>query len=217
MPDPRDAHALFRSVPVVPVVVVDDPALAAPLTRALYEAGLTLVEITLRTPSALEALRRAAAETPEAHVGAGSVRTPADVAAVLAAGARFIVSPGQTPALLDAFRDAPVPCLPGAATASEAMAAVEKGFTALKFFPAEASGGVATLKALAGPLPDLAFCPTGGIDVQRAATYLGLRNVMTVGGSWITPPDLVAAGAFDRIAALARAAMALENARPRPA
>lgn len=209
------APALFRTVPVIPVIVVDDATIAVGLARTLVDAGLPLIEITLRTEGALEALRRIAQEVPAAVVGAGSVLTPVHLDDVIAAGARFAVSPGATSRLLSAMADAPLPCLPGVSTASEAMAAAEAGFRALKFFPAEASGGVAALKALGGPLPHLSFCPTGGIDVQCAATYLGLASVMCVGGSWITPPNLVASGAFDEIGALARAAKGLAAARPR--
>lgn len=213
MHDTAATRRLFSSVPVVPVVVVEDVATAGPLARALVDAGLPLIEVTLRTPAALDAIRAMVAEAPEAMVGVGSVLDPAQLDAALAAGARFAVSPGATPRLLEAFDAASVPCLPGVATPGEAMAARELGFRTLKFFPAEAAGGVATLKAWSGPLADLAFCPTGGIDVQRAATYLGLPNVVCVGGSWITPPDLLRTGDFARIGQLARGALALSAAR----
>lgn len=209
-----DPVALFRSVPVVPVVVIDDPAAAVPLAAALVAGGLPVIEITLRTGAALDALARIAQEVPGAVAGAGTVLNAGQLSEVLDAGAKFAVSPGATPALLAAFAAAPVPCLPGIATASEGMGVLEAGFHAVKFFPAEAMGGVATLKALNGPLPALQFCPTGGIDVQRAATYLGLKHVMTVGGTWVAPNDLIKARAFDQIAALARAASALDRARP---
>lgn len=199
----------------MPVVVLDDPAHAVNLAETLVEAGLPVIEITLRTDAALEAVARIARHVPHARVGVGSVLSARHLNEAVDAGAAFAVTPGTPRALLEALAKAPIPCLPGIATPSEAMAAADLGFHALKFFPAEASGGVAALKALAGPLPHLRFCPTGGIDVQRAATYLGLSNVLCVGGSWVTPPDLLAAGAFDRIAALARGARALDAARPR--
>jgi 2-dehydro-3-deoxyphosphogluconate aldolase/(4S)-4-hydroxy-2-oxoglutarate aldolase len=197
------------------VVVLDDPGTAVALAETLVEAGLPVIEITLRTDAALEAVARIARHVPRAHVGVGSVLSRRQLSEAIDAGAAFAVTPGTPLALLEALAQAPIPCLPGIATPSEAMTAADFGFHALKFFPAEASGGVAALKALAGPLPHLRFCPTGGIDVQRAATYLGLRNVLCVGGSWVTPPDLLAVGAFDRIAALARGARALDAARPR--
>jgi 2-dehydro-3-deoxyphosphogluconate aldolase/(4S)-4-hydroxy-2-oxoglutarate aldolase len=205
---------LFRSVPVIPVVVIDDASLSVPLARALVAGGLGIIEITLRTAAGIEAIRRIAAEVPEAIVGAGSVLSPATAVQAEKAGARFLVSPGTTALLRAAFEATALPCLGGAATASEAMVMAEAGFTFMKFFPAETSGGVAALKALSGPLPHLTFCPTGGIDVQRAATYLGLPNVVCVGGSWITPADALRERAFGRIEALARAAVHLNDARP---
>lgn len=195
--------------PVVPVVVIHDADAAVPLARALVAGGLPVIEITLRTPCALDAIGRIAAEVPEVAVGAGTVRTAADVAAAVSAGARFLVTPGTTPLLAEALATAEVPCLPGVATASEVMALAERGITEMKFFPAQAAGGVPYLKALAGPLPDVRFCPTGGITPQIAPDYLALPNVGCVGGSWITPPEVIAAGDFDTIEKLAAQAAAL--------
>jgi 2-dehydro-3-deoxyphosphogluconate aldolase / (4S)-4-hydroxy-2-oxoglutarate aldolase len=201
--------SLLDLAPVVPVVVVEDAETAVPLARALVAGGLPVIEITLRTPAALEAIRRIAAEVPEAVVGAGTIRTVADVRPAVEAGSRFLVSPGTTPALVDALLTAGVPFLPGVATASEAMTLAERGVHEMKFFPAEAAGGVAYLKSLGGPLPDVRFCPTGGITAAGAPSYLALRNVGCVGGSWLTPADALAAGDYVRIEKLAAEAAAL--------
>ncbi|MER5671669.1 bifunctional 4-hydroxy-2-oxoglutarate aldolase/2-dehydro-3-deoxy-phosphogluconate aldolase [Pseudonocardia alni] len=203
------SEKLLEQAPVVPVVVLHDAATAVPLARALVDGGLPVIEVTLRTPAALEAVRRIAAEVPDAVVGTGTVRTPDDVRASVDAGARFLVSPGATPRLLDAMEDSGLDFLPGTATISEMMAVAERGHTACKFFPAEAAGGRPFLKSVAGPLPDLRFCPTGGITVDSAPGYLALPNVSCVGGSWLTPADAVAAGDVDRIRGLAAAAAAL--------
>jgi len=170
---------------VIPVVVLEDAERAVPLARTLVDAGMRAIEITLRTPAALEAIERIAAEVPDATVGAGTVLSPAQGRDALAAGAQFLVSPGATPALLDALADAPL--LAGAVTASEVMALLERGITAAKFFPAEASGGVPALRALGAPFPQMRFCPTGGIDAESADDYLALPNVACVGGSWMIP------------------------------
>lgn len=203
----------FRSVvesqPVMPVLRIDDAEKAAPLARALAAGGLAAIEITLRTPQALEAIRRVRTEVPEAVVGAGTILNPAHFAAAVEAGATFIVSPGQTPALFDAAADSPVPLLPGATTATEIMLAAERGYDLLKFFPAEQAGGAAFLKSLASPFAGIRFCPTGGISPSNASTYLGLSNVVCVGGSWVAPDALVAAGAWDQISALAAEAAKL--------
>ncbi|MBM7516967.1 bifunctional 4-hydroxy-2-oxoglutarate aldolase/2-dehydro-3-deoxy-phosphogluconate aldolase [Nocardioides nitrophenolicus] len=196
-------------VPVLPVVVIDDPATAVPLARALVDGGLPALELTLRTPAALEALRRIAAEVPEIALGAGTVVTPAQAEAAVAAGAGFLVSPGCTPDLLAALRDTGVPFLPGTSTVSEVMAVLEAGVTEMKFFPAEASGGTAYLRAVAGPLPQARFCPTGGIRPATAPDYLALPNVGCVGGTWLTPADAIAAGDWARISTLAGEAAAL--------
>ncbi len=206
-------HARLASVlqqaPVVPVVVIHDVAQAVPLARALVAGGTPAIEITLRTPVALEAIRAIAAEVEGAQVGAGTVLSPRDLQAAAAAGARFAVSPGATPALLDAAADGELPLLPGAATASEVMALLERGHTLLKCFPASAIGGAKLLRSLAGPLPQARFCPTGGITPENAGDYLALPNVVCVGGSWLTPPALLAKGDWAGIEALARTASRL--------
>jgi 2-dehydro-3-deoxyphosphogluconate aldolase / (4S)-4-hydroxy-2-oxoglutarate aldolase len=194
--------------PVVPVIVLDDPAAAVPLANALLEGGVRVLEITLRTPAALEAIRRVRAEVPDAVVGAGTVLTPASLAEVGELGAAFAVSPGVTPALLEAASRSPVPLLPGAATASEVMALLDRGYRHMKLFPAEQVGGAPLLAALASPLPEARFCPTGGIDAEKAKVYLALPNVACVGGSWIVPREAIARGDWARIAALAREAVA---------
>ncbi|WP_077796020.1 bifunctional 4-hydroxy-2-oxoglutarate aldolase/2-dehydro-3-deoxy-phosphogluconate aldolase [Streptomyces sp. JHA26] len=195
--------------PVVPVVVVDDLADAVPLARALVAGGLPAIEVTLRTPVAVEAIRAIAGEVPGAVVGAGTVITPEQVGEVVAAGARFLVSPGWTDALLEAMRASGVPFLPGVSTTSEVVALLERGVREMKFFPAEAAGGTAYLKALAAPLPQARFCPTGGIGPDSAPEYLALPNVGCVGGSWMLPKDAVAGRDWARVEALARAAAGL--------
>jgi 2-dehydro-3-deoxyphosphogluconate aldolase/(4S)-4-hydroxy-2-oxoglutarate aldolase len=198
--------------PVMPVVTIDAARDAAPLARALVAGGVRAVEITLRTPAGLAAIAAIAAEVPGAVAGAGTVLTPADLEAAAEAGAKFAVSPGSTLALLQAAARGPLPYLPAIATASELMAARDAGFSVTKFFPAAQAGGVATLKALAGPFPDARFCPTGGVDLATAPAYLALPNVLCVGGSWIAPRDAIAAGDFSRIERLAREALALARA-----
>ncbi|MFF1482229.1 bifunctional 4-hydroxy-2-oxoglutarate aldolase/2-dehydro-3-deoxy-phosphogluconate aldolase [Streptomyces sp. NPDC058301] len=195
--------------PVVPVVVLDDAADAVPLARALVAGGLPAIEVTLRTPAALDAIRAVVAEVPGAVVGAGTVVTAAGVADAVAAGARFLVSPGWTGGLLDAMAASGVPYLPGVATASEVVALLERGIREMKFFPAEAAGGTAYLKSLAGPLPAARFCPTGGISPASAPAYLSLPNVGCVGGTWMLPPDALAARDWGRVEALAREAAGL--------
>ncbi|MBB6352033.1 bifunctional 4-hydroxy-2-oxoglutarate aldolase/2-dehydro-3-deoxy-phosphogluconate aldolase [Nonomuraea muscovyensis] len=201
--------SLLDLAPVIPVVVIDDVETAVPMARALVAGGLPVIEVTLRTEPALEAIGRIAAEVPDAVIGAGTVRTAGDVAASVSAGAKFLVSPGATPSLADAMAASGVPFLAGAATASEVMALAERGLKELKFFPAEAAGGVPYLKALAGPLPDVRFCPTGGIRPATAADYLALPNVGCVGGTWLTPADALAAGDWGRVEKLAAEAAAL--------
>jgi 2-dehydro-3-deoxyphosphogluconate aldolase/(4S)-4-hydroxy-2-oxoglutarate aldolase len=201
--------ATLELAPVVPVVVIDHVEHALPLARALVAGGTPAIEVTLRTPAALDAIRAIAENVEGACVGAGTVVTPKDLEAAQAAGARFAVSPGSTTALLDAADDSDLPLLPGAATASEAMTLLARGYRLLKCFPAEASGGVALLRSLSGPLPQLRFCPTGGITPDNAATYLALGNVICVGGSWLTPRKLQDAGDWATIEALARKATAL--------
>ena len=197
--------------PVMPVVVVDDAADAAPIARALLAGGIRVIELTLRTPAALEAIERVAAEVPDIALGAGTVTTPEQAKQAADAGASFLVTPGCTERVLAAATGTGLPFLPGASTVSEAMVLAERGLTALKFFPAEPSGGAAFLKAIAGPLPGLKFCPTGGITLQSAPHYLALPNVGCVGGTWLTPKDAVVAKDFARIEHLAREASALRS------
>jgi 2-dehydro-3-deoxyphosphogluconate aldolase/(4S)-4-hydroxy-2-oxoglutarate aldolase len=192
--------------PVIPVIVIDDISQAIPLAEALLAGGLKVLEITLRSDCALEAIELVASKLPEAIVGAGSVTTPEQVDAVVKAGARFMVSPGSTDKLLDAAAASGVGILPGVASASEAMRLKDRGLTRMKFFPAEAAGGIPMLKSLAGPLASLTFCPTGGITPALAPDYLKLPNVACVGGSWMVPKDLVAAGDWDAITKLAKEA-----------
>ena len=204
------AAEICRLAPVVPVIVVDDLAHALPLARALVTGGLPALEVTLRTPVALDAIR-AMAEVPGGVVGAGTLLTPADVKAAKAAGAQFGVSPGATDRLLDACAEHDLPLLPVAATASEIMALLEKGHSVQKFFPAEQAGGAAYLKAIGAPLPQVMFCPTGGIGLKNARDYLTLGNILCVGGSWVAPKDALAAGDWARITALATEAAALRR------
>ena len=202
--------------PVVPVVVLDDLDAAVPVARALVDGGIPVIELTLRTPVALEAIERIAAEVPEIVIGAGTVVEPDQAKAAAAAGVRFLVSPGSTTTLLDAMSDTGLPVLPGCATISEAMALRARGITEVKFFPAQASGGAAFLASVNGPLPDIRFCPTGGITPANAPDYLALPNVGCVGGSWLTPADAVREGDWQRITALASAARRLGEGRPLP-
>ena len=194
----------FEGTRIVPVVVLDDAEIAVPLARTLLEAGIDAIEVTLRTPAAVDAIGRIARDVPDIVVGAGSLRTPAQVRAVRDGGARFGVSPGATPALLEAAAEAGLPFVPGAQTASEILTLLEAGFTLQKFFPAESAGGVAFLKAVAAPLPEVRFMPTGGITPGNVANYLALDHVAAVGGSWLTPRDLLAERDFEAIGRLAR-------------
>ncbi|WP_170390628.1 bifunctional 4-hydroxy-2-oxoglutarate aldolase/2-dehydro-3-deoxy-phosphogluconate aldolase [Ruegeria arenilitoris] len=194
--------------PIVPVLVVDDAAHARPLAEALVAGGLPALEVTLRTPAALDAIR-AMAQVPGGVVGAGTLVTPDDVRAAKEAGAQFGVSPGATDALIAACEAEGLPLLPGAATATEAMRLLEQGYDMLKFFPAEASGGAPALKAIGAPLPQITFCPTGGVSPSNARDYLSLPNVICAGGSWVAPKQMVAQGDWAGIEALAREAAAL--------
>ncbi|MGL4412881.1 bifunctional 4-hydroxy-2-oxoglutarate aldolase/2-dehydro-3-deoxy-phosphogluconate aldolase [Roseinatronobacter monicus] len=198
----QTALAMCQMAPVIPVLVIDDLAHAVPLAQALVAGGLPVLEVTLRTDCALEAIT-AMAQVEGAVVGAGTVLTPDQMAEARAAGARFAVAPGATPALIDAARLNKMPLLPGAQTCSEVMTLLELGYTVQKFFPAEAIGGAAALKSIAGPLPQVTFCPTGGISAARAPDYLALANVACVGGSWVAPKDAMNAGAWDTITKLA--------------
>ncbi|RHZ94618.1 bifunctional 4-hydroxy-2-oxoglutarate aldolase/2-dehydro-3-deoxy-phosphogluconate aldolase [Cereibacter sphaeroides] len=204
----RQALEICRRAAVVPVLVIEDLAHARPLAEALVAGGLPALEVTLRTPVALDAIR-IMAEVEGGIVGAGTLLTPADVAAARAAGARFGVSPGASDRLLDACEAEGLPLLPGAATATEVMTLLERGYTMQKFFPAETSGGAPAAKALGGPLPQVTFCPTGGIGLGNAATYLKLPNVVCVGGSWVAPKAMMEAGDWAGITRLAQEAAAL--------
>ncbi|MBT2510984.1 bifunctional 4-hydroxy-2-oxoglutarate aldolase/2-dehydro-3-deoxy-phosphogluconate aldolase [Streptomyces sp. ISL-98] len=203
--------SVLEHAAVVPVVVLEDAADAVPLARALVAGGLPAIEVTLRTPAALDCIRAIAAEVPDAVVGAGTVISAAGVADSVAAGARFLVSPGWTDGLLDAMRGAGVPFLPGVSTASEVVALLERGVTEMKFFPAEAAGGTAYLKSLAAPLPGARFCPTGGITRASAPGYLALGNVGCVGGTWMLPGDALASKDWGRVERLAREAAGLRG------
>ncbi|MBK5933833.1 2-dehydro-3-deoxyphosphogluconate aldolase/(4S)-4-hydroxy-2-oxoglutarate aldolase [Rhodovulum imhoffii] len=213
---PQNASHRMRDLcnlaPVIPVIVIDDIRHARPVAEALVAGGLPVLEVTLRTPTALDAIR-AMTDVTGAHVGAGTLVSPENVRAAKSAGARFGVSPGTTQDLLAICEAEDMPLLPGAATASEAMRLFSHGYDMLKFFPAESSGGVTALKALSGPLPQIAFCPTGGIDPANAESYLSLDNVSCVGGSWITAGTLMATQDWDGIEARARAAAQLGSAR----
>ncbi|WP_149586850.1 bifunctional 4-hydroxy-2-oxoglutarate aldolase/2-dehydro-3-deoxy-phosphogluconate aldolase [Tabrizicola flagellatus] len=202
------AAEICRLAPVVPVLVIEDLAHARPLAEALVAGGLPALEVTLRTPCALDAIR-AMAEVAGGVVGAGTLLTPADVTAAKAAGATFGVSPGATDRLIAACEDEGLPLLPGAATASEIMALLEKGYTVQKFFPAEQAGGAAYLKSIGSPIPQVKFCPTGGISLKIAPDYLGLGNILCVGGSWVAPKEAMARGDWAAITTLAREAAAL--------
>ncbi len=200
---------LLRMCPVIPVLVIERADQAGPMARALARGGLRVLEVTLRTPEGLGAIAAMRAAAPEVVVGAGTVNSAGLVADAQAAGAQFIVSPGLTETLAAATAAHGLPFLPGVATAGEILRGLELGFTAFKFFPAETSGGVAAVRAFAGPFAHVSFCPTGGITLAKAPDYLGLANVRCVGGSWLTPRDAVAAGDWDAIEALAAAAAAL--------
>ncbi len=204
----KQATDICRLAPVVPVLVVQDASTAGALATALVAGGLPALEVTLRTPAALDAIREMA-RIPGGVVGAGTLLTPADVLAAKEAGALFGVSPGATDRLLDACEDADLPLLPGAASATEAMRLLERGYTMQKFFPAEAAGGAAALKAIGAPIPQVTFCPTGGVTPTNAPVYLALPNTVCVGGSWVAPANMVNAGDWAGIEALARDASML--------
>ncbi len=199
----------MRLAPVIAVVVIERIKDAVPLAQALVAGGIRAIEITLRSKVALDAIRAVAANVEGAVVGAGTILSPQDLQAAENAGARFAVSPGITPTLFAAATDIALPYLPGSASASEAMLLLEHGYRLQKFFPAEVAGGAPYLRALSGPLPQVKFCPTGGISVSKASSYLALSNVLCVGGSWLTPAELVAAGDWVAITALAREASQL--------
>lgn len=216
VPQSRQDEAMTSSsvldlAPVVPVVVLQDAADAVPLARALVAGGLPAIEVTLRTAAALDAIKAIAAEVPGAVVGAGTMISARNVSDTVAAGARFLVSPGWTDALLDAMKASGVPFLPGVSTTSDVVALLERGVSEMKFFPAEAAGGTAYLKALSAPLPQARFCPTGGISLTSAPSYLTLPNVGCVGGSWMVPGGAVAAKDWARVERLASEAAALRG------
>ncbi len=200
---------IMNTAPVIPVMVIDKVENAVPLAQALVGGGLKVLEITLRTAAALESIREIKAAVPDAIVGAGTIINTQTLDQALEAGSEFIVTPGATPAIIDAALSSKVSILPGINTPSEAMALLEKGISALKFFPAEAAGGVPMLKAIGGPLPQITFCPTGGINPNNAREYLALKNVACIGGSWMAPANLVAEGRWEEIQNLAAEASTL--------
>jgi 2-dehydro-3-deoxyphosphogluconate aldolase/(4S)-4-hydroxy-2-oxoglutarate aldolase len=211
---PQDAvalRAILTLAPVIPVIILDDIEAARPMAEALVAGGLPILEVTLRTRNALRVMEEMA-KVKGAIVGAGTLRNAEQMRQSVDVGCQFMVSPGASPRLLDAADDIAIPLLPGIGTPTEAMTAAERGYAFLKFFPAEALGGAPVLKAFASPLPDITFCPTGGIDLEKAKIYLALPNVICVGGSWIIPADAIAAGDFGRIEKLAREAAGLKKA-----
>ena len=211
LPEPLTALAVMQDAPVIPVIVLQKIEHAVPMARALVAGGVRMLEVTLRTPVALQCIEAIARDVPEAVVGAGTVRSPADAQAASLAGARFAVSPGYTHAIGRACHDLRLPWLPGVATGSEIMQAQEGGYTALKFFPALQAGGLAMLKAWQGPFGDVQFCPTGGVSAANARDFLALSNVTCVGGSWLVPADLLAQGDWAGITELARGAVLLRS------
>ncbi|RJG01795.1 bifunctional 4-hydroxy-2-oxoglutarate aldolase/2-dehydro-3-deoxy-phosphogluconate aldolase [Noviherbaspirillum sedimenti] len=204
---------ILAASPVMPVIVANDVTAGVALARALVNGGIRVLEVTLRTPQALDVIRGICNEVPQAIVGAGTITRAGDIDAVLKAGAMFGVSPGHTPSLLCAAAGSGLPFLPGVMTPSDVIAAREAGYAALKLFPAQQAGGIEMLNAMAGPFPDVVFCPTGGVNPENAAQFLALKNVACVGGSWLVPPALVARGEWLAIQSLAVQAAALGNAR----
>lgn len=211
IPERPTAAEVMQDAPVIPVIVLQDRAHAVPLARALVAGGIRMLEVTLRTPVALQCIEAIAKSVPEAVVGAGTVRSAADAQAATLAGARFAVSPGYTHGIGKACHDLGLALLPGVATGSEILLAQEDGYTALKFFPALQAGGLPMLKAWSGPFNDVRFCPTGGISTANAPEFLAQPNVACVGGSWLTPADAIAAGDWARITQLAAQAAALQR------
>lgn len=205
------AGALFADSSVIPVIRIESAERAPDLARTLVDAGLELLEVTLRTPEAFDAIERIASEVPDAVVGAGTVLSGRDLDRAAAVGARFAIAPGCTDTLYRASADAPLPLIPGVATASEIMLGLEHGHSHFKFFPAQAAGGPTMLKAWHGPLPQVSFVPTGGVTMENAAEYLALPNVIAVGGSWMVPEGAIAAGDWDRIGRLAQACSRLQD------
>ncbi|MEN3159702.1 bifunctional 4-hydroxy-2-oxoglutarate aldolase/2-dehydro-3-deoxy-phosphogluconate aldolase [Alkalimonas sp. NCh-2] len=203
-----DPATLFAQGPVVPVIVINDLAEAVPMAKALVAGGLRVLEVTLRTPVAMDAIRLLSQEVPDAIVGAGTVTSSEQLQQVIAAGARFAISPGMTRELLQAGKDSVIPLIPGIASISELMEGLALGYTHFKFFPAEAAGGVKTLKSIHGPFSEVRFCPTGGINEKNFLEYLALPNVVCVGGSWVLPADAIAAGDWQRVTTLCQEALA---------
>ena len=201
---------VMRTGPVIPVIVIEELAQAVPLAKALVAGGVRVLEVTLRTAPALEAIRLIAREVPDAIVGVGTLTRPQDFKDALDAGAKFGVSPGLTPAMIQAAHETGLPLLPGVMTPSDVIAARLAGFSELKLFPAQQAGGIGMLKALGGPFPDVTFCPTGGVSVENAPDFLALPNVACVGGSWLAPKAALVAGDWDKITALAKEASALK-------
>jgi 2-dehydro-3-deoxyphosphogluconate aldolase / (4S)-4-hydroxy-2-oxoglutarate aldolase len=210
-----DALAVMKAGPVIPVIVIADLAQAVPLAKALVAGGVRVLEVTLRTPAGLDAIKAIAREVPDAIVGVGTVTAPEDLVQARAAGAQFAVSPGLTPALAEAARQSGIPCLPGVMTPSDVIAARAAGFRQLKLFPAQQAGGLGMLKAMHGPFPDIVFCPTGGVTEQTAPEFLSLPNVACVGGSWLTPKAVVDAKDWAEITRLAARAAALRGSATR--
>lgn len=206
-----DTLSLVEHGPVIPVIVIERVEDAVPLAEALLAGGVKVLEVTLRTPVALDAMEAIAKNVPDALLGAGTVRNPVDAKRAKDVGCTFAVSPGYTAALGEACKALDLPLLPGVATASELMTAQDDGYNFLKFFPASTAGGIPLLKALAGPFPDVVFCPTGGLTPENAGSYLALPNVRVCGGSWLTPKEAVAAGDWGKITALAKATFSLRG------
>ncbi|MBX3428276.1 MAG: bifunctional 4-hydroxy-2-oxoglutarate aldolase/2-dehydro-3-deoxy-phosphogluconate aldolase [Hyphomonadaceae bacterium] len=210
MSKPHDATTLLTLSPVIPVVTIDNAADAVPLARVLLASGIPTIEITLRTPAALDAIKAVVGEAPEMVVGAGTVLSIKDLDAAIEAGAKYALSPGATPKLMKAARKASIPFIPGVATASEIMRGLDLGYTCFKFFPAEQLGGAAAIKSIGAPLAAARFCPTGSITPEKASAYLALRNVLCVGGSWIAPSEYIKAGDWASIETAAKRAVALK-------
>jgi 2-dehydro-3-deoxyphosphogluconate aldolase/(4S)-4-hydroxy-2-oxoglutarate aldolase len=199
---------IFAAGPVVPVLVINDVEKAVPLAKALMEGGIKVLEVTLRTPAAIDVIKRIADEVPDSLIGAGTVTNAQQLKAVVEAGAKFAISPGMTADLLKAGMDAEIPLIPGISSTSDLMKGKDAGYTHMKFFPAEASGGVKAIKSISGPFPDVTFCPTGGIGPNNYNDYLALNNVKCVGGSWLAPDDAIESGDWARITQLAKEAIA---------
>ncbi|WP_336132211.1 bifunctional 4-hydroxy-2-oxoglutarate aldolase/2-dehydro-3-deoxy-phosphogluconate aldolase [Alteromonas sp. CH_XMU1407-6] len=199
---------IFAAGPVVPVLVINDVEKAVPLAKALMEGGIKVLEVTLRTPAAIDVIKRIAQEVPDSLIGAGTVTNAQQLKAVVEAGAKFAISPGMTADLLKAGMDSEIPLIPGISSTSDLMKGKDAGYTHMKFFPAEASGGVKAIKSISGPFPDVTFCPTGGIGPNNYNDYLALNNVKCVGGSWLAPDDAIESGDWARITQLAKEAVA---------